>query len=487
MTSTPVPDGAPGDAVSGEGFEDPAVSSAAEALLAAVDDLAGAQAWRCSEPDLARLVQAVEVAQRRLDVVAAAAAVEAFDRGLPADAGFTTAGAGPEAKARAVAGWLRSLITITPHVATARAKAAVALLADPLLSPELGETRAAAAAGQISTAHVRVIADTIGKLATPPAGAGAGDEVVDADTRADAPRVLLAHAGVLDPAQTRVLATRTLAVLDPDAGDRLAHDEDAQDQLRGLTLARQSSGLVHLTGTLTPDCAGLLTTAIDAASAPHPASPAADGPAGSRDTRTPPMRRHDGLQHVLEQVVAADRLLPSTHGSPHRLVVTVPHATLTAELHRRAGAGRVTGRGDWVTTDSTKPDQTIPAAFRSQPSDDPRAAADEPQDHLQPVQPGLLPDGWPLVSPLTAQVLACTADLVPVLVDEQHQPLDVGDTQYPFPAKIRTAIITRDHGCTYPGCGAPAPWCDVHHLVRFRDHGPTSVDMKRHGFAAAPD
>jgi hypothetical protein len=64
---------------------------------------------------------------------------------------------------------------------------------------------------------------------------------------------------------------------------------------------------------------------------------------------------------------------------------------------------------------------------------------------------------------------------VPVLVDENHQPLDVGDTQYPFPAKIRTAIITRDHGCTYPGCGAPAPWCDVHHLTRFRDRGPTSL------------
>jgi hypothetical protein len=64
---------------------------------------------------------------------------------------------------------------------------------------------------------------------------------------------------------------------------------------------------------------------------------------------------------------------------------------------------------------------------------------------------------------------------VPVLVDENHQPLDVGDTQYPFPAKIRTAIITRDHGCTYPGCGTPAPWCDAHHLTRFRDRGPTSL------------
>jgi hypothetical protein len=114
-------------------------------------------------------------------------------------------------------------------------------------------------------------------------------------------------------------------------------------------------------------------------------------------------------------------------------VVTVPHATLRAELQRHVSDGAA------------------------------------------PVQAGLLPDGWP-VSPLTVQTMACDADLVPILVDDDHQPLDVGDTQYAFPAKIRTAIIARDGGCTYPGCGAPAPWCDVHHLTRFRDHGPTSVD-----------
>jgi hypothetical protein len=184
---------------------------------------------------------------------------------------------------------------------------------------------------------------------------------------------------------------------------------------------------VHLTGTLTPECAGVLTTAIDAAAAPRPATD------GTPDPRTPAMRRHDGLQHILEQVIAADRLLPSSHGSPYRLVVTVPHATLTAELHQRGSMARAG------------------------------------------VQPGLLPDGWP-ISPLTAQTLACTADLVPVLVNEDHQPLDVGDTQYSFPPKIRTAIITRDKACTYPGCGAPAPWCHTHHLTRFRHGGPTSIN-----------
>jgi hypothetical protein len=308
------------------------VGAAASALLETVDTLAGAQAWRCSEGDLGRLVQTLEVAQRRLDLVAAHAAVDAFDRGLPATAGFTTTGAGPEAKVRSIAGWLRSLVNISPFQARHRAKAAVALLADPGLSPQLAETRAAAERGQISTAHAVVIADTVRTLSPP----RTPTDVVDDATRADVEHVLVAHACVLDPAQTRAVANRAIAVLDPDAGDRLAHDEDARDQLRGLTLARQSSGLVHLTGTLTPDCAGVLATAIDAASAPRPATD------GTRDTRTPAMRRHDALAHVLGQVVAADRLLPSTHGSPYRLVVTVPHATLTAALTRTHRPGR-----DW--------------------------------------------------------------------------------------------------------------------------------------------
>jgi hypothetical protein len=473
------PDEAPGDdaGVGREmdaGFDDASTSAGAAALLEAVDALAAGETWRCSEADLGRLVQTVEVAQRRLDMVAAAAAVQAHQRGVAAESGFTTAGAGPDATVRSIAGWLRSLVNISPYQAKARATAAVALLADPRLSPELAETCAAAQCGQISTRHAVVIADTIAKLSPP----HTPDAVVDANTRADAQRVLLAHAAVLDPTQTRVLATRTLAVLDPDAGDRLAHDEDTRDQLRGLTLARQASGLVHLSGTLTPDCAGLLTTAIDTAAAPRPASD------GTRDTRTPAMRRHDGLAHVLAQAVAADGLLPSTHGSPHRLVVTVPHATLTAELHRRTGqrsARRSTGWDSEAAATGSTAQATgrsgegpeVPAAFRSsQPRDNPQAS--EGARELQPVQPGLLPDGWPL-SPLTVQTLACTADLVPILVDDDHQPLDVGDTQYAFPPKIRTAIITRDTCCTYPGCGAPAPWCDVHHLIRFRDRGPTSV------------
>jgi len=97
------------------GFDDASIGASAAVLLGAVDALASGEMWRCSEPDLGRLVQTVEVAQRRLDMVVAAAAVQAHDRGVAAAAGFTTAGAGPEATVRSIAGWLRSLVTISPE------------------------------------------------------------------------------------------------------------------------------------------------------------------------------------------------------------------------------------------------------------------------------------------------------------------------------------------------------------------------------------
>jgi hypothetical protein len=452
---------AAGDAGGGEagGFDEVGTGGRVAALLAAVDGLADSELWRCSQADLARLVQVTEVAARRLVMVQGAAAVQAHERGVTVGAGFTTAGASPQAAQRSIAGWLRSLVTIGQGQARARANAAVALLADPARTPDLDPARAAARDGRISAAHVGVIADAVEQLSQP----ATPTAVADADTRADAARFLTEHARVLDPAQTRVLATRTLAVLDPDAGDRLAHDEDARQQRRGLSFAPDRTGLVHLSGVLTAECAGALSTAIDAASAPRPAAD------GSPDPRTPAMRRHDGLQHILQQVIAADGVLPTSHGSPYRLVVTVPHATLTAALTRTHRPGR-----DWNPT-STGSTAASTAASTSASTDTGRGEAFGPAAEPGPVQPGLLPDGWP-VSPLTVQTLACTADLVPVLVDENHQPLDVGDTQYPFPTKIRTAIITRVCGDTATAGSSTAPDTLSLHLALPRWVRPTSID-----------
>jgi Domain of unknown function (DUF222) len=83
------------------------------------------------------------------------------------------------------------------------------------------------------------------------------------------------------------------------------------------------------------------------------------------------------------------------------------------------------------------------------------------------------PGGWP-ISPLTVQTLACDAEVLPILTDGFGRALDVGQTRYPFPARIRRAIELRDKGCTFEGCSAKAPWCDTHHLMAFRKGGSTS-------------
>jgi hypothetical protein len=56
--------------------------------------------------------------------------------------------------------------------------------------------------------------------------------------------------------------------------------------------------------------------------------------------------------------------------------------------------------------------------------------------------------------------------------------LDVGESQYRFPPRIRTAIQIRDGHCTFGTCQAPPTWCHAHHLIPYgrggKPGGPTS-------------
>ncbi len=40
----------------------------------------------------------------------------------------------------------------------------------------------------------------------------------------------------------------------------------------------------------------------------------------------------------------------------------------------------------------------------------------------------------------------------------------------------RRALTVRDGGCVFPGCNAPAAWCDAHHVNHFEDGGPTDLN-----------
>ncbi|MBF5081501.1 HNH endonuclease [Quadrisphaera sp. INWT6] len=39
----------------------------------------------------------------------------------------------------------------------------------------------------------------------------------------------------------------------------------------------------------------------------------------------------------------------------------------------------------------------------------------------------------------------------------------------------RRALAARDGGCAFPGCGAPATWCEAHHVVFWSQGGATEL------------
>jgi hypothetical protein len=73
------------------------------------------------------------------------------------------------------------------------------------------------------------------------------------------------------------------------------------------------------------------------------------------------------------------------------------------------------------------------------------------------------------LTPLSTEVAACDAEIVHVAFGGTH-PIGVGDTRATVPDKVRTAVVARDGGCRFPGCGVPASWSDCHHII-WRDHG----------------
>ena len=81
----------------------------------------------------------------------------------------------------------------------------------------------------------------------------------------------------------------------------------------------------------------------------------------------------------------------------------------------------------------------------------------------------------PPLPPRLLARLACGADLVPVLIDDLGDPLDVGRTHRYHTPRQRTALIERDRHCTWDACTAPASWCDAHHLTPWDAGGHTTV------------
>jgi hypothetical protein len=80
------------------------------------------------------------------------------------------------------------------------------------------------------------------------------------------------------------------------------------------------------------------------------------------------------------------------------------------------------------------------------------------------------------ITPASLRMLACDANVVPVVMSGKGQPLDVGLSTRVIPDGLRRAVTARDRGCAHPGCDRPPSWSEIHHIEHWGHHGPTEID-----------
>ena len=160
------------------------------------------------------------------------------------------------------------------------------------------------------------------------------------------------------------------AQADPD-------DQNDKDLDRGVSFDTTLDGAGVLHGDLTPECATMVQSVLDALSAPT----------GGEDLRTRPQRLHDALAEAMRRLLAAD-LLPKRAGQPVKALVHI----YFADLCQLDGDGAL--QGAWI------------AAYRARWAAH-RAAAS--------VSTG---DGGAWLEGDKARAVACDAMLIPVVLGD---------------------------------------------------------------------
>ncbi len=84
-------------------------------------------------------------------------------------------------------------------------------------------------------------------------------------------------------------------------------------------------------------------------------------------------------------------------------------------------------------------------------------------------------DGTP-VDQRFLHALLCDPLFRSLLIDGDGVPLRLGRAQRRADGQLRRALTLRDGGCVFPGCDAPANWCDSHHVVHWLHGGHTDLD-----------
>jgi len=263
-------------------------------------------------------------------------------------------------------------------------------------------------------------------------------------------------------------------------------DDGFDDRYLAVGATFRGAGVIR--GNLTPECAAAVQAVLESLGKRH----------GPEDMRSEAQRFHDALQLGCELLIRA-KMIPDRAGADTRAEVHIPLSQLRqmpgasaleqAWLNARTGeAGYLTGKDAEAAAcdamivpvvtghaDMQIIDQIIDLAL---------AACDHGPGQDQP-RP-LSPQAWAALQYAIARLaidyvsgpngLASTlrTGLLQPPFNTPSLPLDVGYSD-DIPAHIRRAVTLRDKHCAWPGCGKPACYCDVHHIVHKEDGGKTSV------------
>lgn len=274
----------------------------------------------------------------------------------------------------------------------------------PLLAP-VGE---AMADGWLSTAKAQVIVRAIDDLPGDP------------ETRERGVAAMLDAAKGLDATELRKVGRRLVSTVDPDGEARREEEELDREERgahlgRGLSFTFDGAGGCRFIGRCAAEDGAKLRSTLMPLAKPHPV----EGPVCDPQTCDLPGCGHDGRDphdhgaRMLDAVIelcdraAAVELLPESHGTTPRVSVTIDFD----DLKKHSGYG----------TTETGEDLSADAVRR----------------------------------------MACDADIIPIVLGQDSEVLDIGRHQRLASAAIWKSLVARDRHCRFPNCRRPPIMCHV--------------------------
>ncbi|OYO12863.1 HNH endonuclease [Enemella evansiae] len=269
--------------------------------------------------------------------------------------------------------------------------------------------------GQVSAEQARGILHGLSDLP---------DDLATAE-RDRAERLMVQFADTHDPKALRRLSTHLWQTIDPDGADereaaRLEAEEKLAQQNRRLTLAPDGMGSMIIAGKL-PLADGAELKAVLEAYTQSIWARSTEQPKHQQVPMTRAQARADALLVLVRRALASGRA-PQRAGDRPRISVLVSLEKL------RAGLG---------ATDL---------------------------------------DSGERLSATEVRRLACDAEIIPITLNSNGMPLDVGRSERLVTQPIRAALVTRDRGCVFPGCDRPPDDCEAHHVHPWYFGGHTRLD-----------